>query len=219
VLQQNKPYYYVVPFACNGGDIGTNCSDITPYSGHEIYQRMARGNSTTFMEERGNDNPLQGLCQGNGVSPACWLMISLLLINCYQFQGYRSRLISPISGTIIDFLGKIYINNMDLIVTRPKLTMAAAVHKELNRSASAWAAGLNAIGGALNLDKCKWTLADYCWHNGRWGYAKQPELDIEIPLLNGTTAKISQERYWWQKKLLESGLVLMAKRTYMSNTM
>jgi hypothetical protein len=36
VLQQNKPYYYVVPFACNGGDNGTDCSNVTPYSGHEI---------------------------------------------------------------------------------------------------------------------------------------------------------------------------------------
>jgi hypothetical protein len=81
---------------------------------------------------------------------------------------------------------------MDLIVTRSELTVAAAVHKELNRSARTWVAGLNATGGELNPDKCKWTLADYCWKNGRWSYAKQPELGIEIPLANGTTAKVSQ---------------------------
>jgi hypothetical protein len=119
-------------------------------------------------------------------------MISLLLMHCYQFQGYGSQLISPISGTIIDFLRETYADDTDLIVTRPKLTMAAVVHKELGRSASAWAAGLNATGGALNPDKCKWKLADYCWKNGRWSYAKQPKLDIEIPLPNGTTSKISQ---------------------------
>ncbi len=102
-----------------------------------------------------------------------------------------SWLISPISSTITDFLGEIYIDDMDLIVTRPEHTTAAAVHKELDRSASAWVAGLNATGGALNPDKCKWTLADYCWKIGRWRYAKQLELDIEIPLPNGTTAKIS----------------------------
>jgi hypothetical protein len=56
---------------------------------------------------------------------------------------------------------------MDLIATRSELMMAAVVHKELDRSASAWAAGLNTTGGALNPDKCKWTLADYCWYNGR----------------------------------------------------
>jgi hypothetical protein len=145
------------------------------------------------MGGREKDNPLQGLCQGNSASPTCWLMISFLLMHCYQFQGFGSRLISPISGTIIDFLGEIYVNNTDLIVTRPKLMTEAAVHKELNRSASAWAAGLNATGGTLNPDKYKWTLADYCWKNGRGGsYAKQPKLDIQIPLPSGTTAKISQ---------------------------
>jgi hypothetical protein len=56
----------------------------------EIYQHTARGDATTFMGQRGKDNPLQGLCQGNKASPACWLMISLLLMHCYQFQGYGS---------------------------------------------------------------------------------------------------------------------------------
>ncbi len=51
---------------------------------------------------------------------------------------------------------------MDLIVTKPELTMAAAVHKELDRSASTWVARLNATGWALNPNKWKWTLADYC---------------------------------------------------------
>ncbi len=88
-------------------------------------------------------------------------------------------------------------------MTRPKLTMAAAVHKELDRSASAWVAGLNTTGGALNPNKCKWTLADYCWNNCRWGYAKQPELDIEIPLPEGTTEKISQGEVLVAEKALD----------------
>jgi hypothetical protein len=64
-------------------------------------------------------------------------MISSLLMHCYQFQGYGSRFISPISGTIIDFLREIYVDDTDLIVTHPNLTTAAAVHEELERSASA----------------------------------------------------------------------------------
>jgi hypothetical protein len=145
-----------------------------PIQAMKFYQCMARGDLTTFMGGRGKDNPLQRLYQSNGASPACWLMISLLLMHCSQLQGYGSRLTSPINGTIIDFLGGIYVNNTDLIVARPELTMAAAMHKELDRSVSAWAAELNATGKALNPDKCKWTLADYCWKNGRWSYAKQP---------------------------------------------
>ncbi len=56
----------------------------------KFYQCMARGDSTTFMGGRRKDNPLQGLCQGNGASPACWLMIKELLMHCHQFQGYGS---------------------------------------------------------------------------------------------------------------------------------
>ncbi len=100
--------------------------------------------------------------------------------------------VSPISGTIFNFLGEIYGDDTDLIVTCPNLTTAAAVPEELERSASAWAAGLNATGGALNPEKCKWTLADYCCEDCKWKYATQPDLDIKIPLPNGDKAKILQ---------------------------
>jgi hypothetical protein len=53
-----------------------------PIQAMKFYQHMARGDSTTFMGGRGKDNPLQGLRQGNKASPACWLMISLLLMYC-----------------------------------------------------------------------------------------------------------------------------------------
>jgi hypothetical protein len=60
-------------------------------------------------------------------------MISSLLMHCYKFQGFGSQFISPISGTIIDFLGEIYVDDTNLIVTRPNLTTAVTVHKELER--------------------------------------------------------------------------------------
>jgi hypothetical protein len=153
-----------------------------PIQAMKFYQHTARGDSTSFMGGQGKDNPLQGLCQGNGAALACWLMISSLLVHCYQFQGYDSRFISPISGTIINFLGEIYVDDTDLIVTHPNLTTAAAVHEELERSASTWAAGLNATGGDLNPEKCKWTLADYCCEDGKWNYATQPDLYIKNTL-------------------------------------
>ncbi len=62
----------------------------------KFFQRTARGDSTTFMGGRGKDNPLQGLCQGNGTAPACWLMLSSILMHCYQCQGFGLCIISPI---------------------------------------------------------------------------------------------------------------------------
>jgi hypothetical protein len=69
------------------------------------------------MGGRGKENPLQGLCQGNRASPACWVMLCSVLMHCYERQSFGLRIISPISGAIINFFGEIYVNDTDLIIT------------------------------------------------------------------------------------------------------
>jgi hypothetical protein len=64
-----------------------------------------------------------------------------------------SYLLSAAPSLTFSERSEIYVDDTNLIVTRPNLTTAAAVHEELERSASAWAAGLNATGGALNPEK------------------------------------------------------------------
>jgi hypothetical protein len=54
------------------GSIGSIVAILFPIQTMKFFQRTARGNSTTFMGGRGKENPLQGLCQGNGAGPACW---------------------------------------------------------------------------------------------------------------------------------------------------
>ncbi len=85
----------------------------------------------------GRDNPLQGLCQGNGAEPACWLMLSSVLMHCYKHQGYGSWITSPISGAIIDFLGEIFVDDTELIITRPEFTTAQETQEGLQ--GTAWA--------------------------------------------------------------------------------
>jgi hypothetical protein len=111
------------------------------------------------MGGRGKDNPLQGLCQGNGATPACWLMLSSVLMHCYQHQGFGLRIISPMSEAIIDFLGEIYVDDTDLIITRPEFDTAARTQEGLRAAAWTWASGLNATGGAINPEKSRWIYA------------------------------------------------------------
>ncbi len=172
------------------GSIGPVVAMLHPIQTMNFFQRTARGDSTTFMGGQGRDNPLQGLCQSNGTTPVCWLIISLLLMHGYQRKGFGSRILSPISGAIIDFLGKIYVDDTDLIVTRPDLVSAAGVQEELKAAAGAWSAGLNATGRAINPEKSRWILADYHWANRQWGYAEQPTAPMKIPLPDGSTANI-----------------------------
>jgi hypothetical protein len=109
------------------GTIGPVVAMLHPIQSMKFYQRTAHGNSKTFMGGRCRENPLQGLCQGNGATPACWLIICSILMHCYKSQGYGSRIISPISGAVIDFLGEIYVDDTDLIVTHPDLETQEAV--------------------------------------------------------------------------------------------
>jgi hypothetical protein len=67
------------------------------------------------MGGRTENDPLQGLCQGNGAAPACWIMVSLLMMSVYCREGHISILTSSITGQTIEFMGEIYVNNMDLL--------------------------------------------------------------------------------------------------------
>jgi hypothetical protein len=174
------------------GSIGSVVAMLFPTQTMKFSQQTARGDSNTFMGGRSKENPLQGLCQGNGAGPTCWLMLCSVLMHCYEHQGFGSRIISPISGAIIDFLGEIYVNDMGLIITRPEFMTEKETQEGLRRAAWAWAYGLNATGGAINPEKSCRIYAGYEWANGSWSYARQPDLPMEIPLPDGLSTTISQ---------------------------
>jgi hypothetical protein len=123
-------------------------------------------------------------------------------MHCYKQQGFGLQIISPISGTIIDFLGERYVDDRDLIITRPEFTTAQETQEGLRDAAWAWASGLNATGGAINPKKSHWIYAGYEWMNGNWAYAKQPNLPMKIPLPDGLPATISQAEVSTAEKTL-----------------
>ncbi len=172
------------------GSMGLVVAMLHPIQSMKFYQCTARGDSKTFMGGRGWDNPLQGLCQGNGAGPACRLIISSILMHCYQHKGFGSWIILPISGAIIDFLGEIYVDDTNLIVTHPNLTTPKAILEKLHNLADAWSSSLNSTGGAMKPEKSQWILAAYKWVEGTWRYRTQPKKEMRIPLPDDTKAHI-----------------------------
>ncbi len=83
-------------------------------------------------------------------------MVSLLMMLVYHREGQVSTLISPISRGSIEFMGKIYVDNTDL------LTMAAGKFEKnwillcAQANLNKWADLLNATSGTLNPSKCYW---------------------------------------------------------------
>ncbi len=123
-------------------------------------------------------------------------------MHCYKSRGFGLRIISPISGAVIDFLGEIYVDNTDLIVTHPNLETQEAVLDSLYSLAELWLSGLNSTGGAINPDKSWWILASYEWINGIWRYRQRPETEMTIPLPDGTQARISHGQVTTAEKSL-----------------
>ncbi len=103
------------------GSIGPVVAMLHPIQSMKFYQCTACGDSKTFMGGRGWDNPLQGLYQGNGAASACWLIISSVLMHCYQRKGFGSLIILPIHDAIIDFLGEIYVMTLASLSLTPIL--------------------------------------------------------------------------------------------------
>ena len=129
-------------------------------------------------------------------------------MHCYKSRGFGSRIISPISRAVIDFLGEIYVDDTDLIVTHPNLKTQEAVLDSLYSSAEAWLLGLNSTGSAINPNKSRWILASYEWINGIWQYRPQPETEMTTPLPDGTRAPISYGQVTTAEKSLEMWSVI-----------
>jgi hypothetical protein len=102
-----------------GGGTGTVDAMLVPIQTMKFYQRTNRGDSNTYMGGRTTSNPLQGLCQGNGAAPACWLMKIFTIMACYKKAGFGSLIIAPISEEVIEFMGEIYVDNTNMLVILP----------------------------------------------------------------------------------------------------
>jgi hypothetical protein len=105
-------------------------------------------------------------------------MLSSVLMHCYKQQGFGSRIILLMSSAIIDFLGKIYVDDTNLIITRPEFTTKSATQEGLHTAAWAWASGLNAMGGAIIPEIGCWMYVGYKWMNRICEYAPQPDLPM-----------------------------------------
>jgi hypothetical protein len=98
-----------------GGEDGPISAMFWPIQQMRFFQCMGQGDSDMFMGGQPSCNPLQGLCQGNGVAPACWIMLSSLMMSVYRQGGHMSTMVSPISGEVIEFMGEIYVNDTNLL--------------------------------------------------------------------------------------------------------
>jgi hypothetical protein len=96
---------------------------------------------------------MHGIGQGNGAGPAIWAAVSTPILNMLQSQGLGCQIISPFSNQITKFVCYSFVDDMDLIISKPSLQCAQQVLSELQRSVDTWEGGLKATCGALVPEK------------------------------------------------------------------
>ncbi len=88
-------------------------------------------------------------------------MLSSLTMSVYKKGRHVSTLVSSIRETLIDFMGKIFVDNADLLTMRQDIYDAAEVLSIAQVNLDKWARLLIATGGTLNLSKCYWYMVSY----------------------------------------------------------
>ena len=119
------------------------------------------GDSDTFMGGPEVLQLLQGLCQGSGAAPACWLMLCSVLMHCYKRRGHGALFSTPILSCKQHCIGTVFVNNADLYTFAGNLSTSKDVFQDLQESTYTWCSVLNSTGGTTKPEKCSWWLIDY----------------------------------------------------------
>jgi hypothetical protein len=113
--------------------------------------RTAFGDSVFTMSNEGSLIPFQGALQGNGASPATWVIISTPLLNMIRAAGNGGYFIEAISKSLSHLVGYAFVDDTDLIQfdARDRNMSLEEVMDKMQDSINRWEGGLITTGGAI----------------------------------------------------------------------
>jgi hypothetical protein len=160
----------------------------------KFFLRTGFGDSTDFASSQFKIKT-QGLCQGNGASPAGWAVVSICLIKAHKKKGHGGHFLCPITKLKSHFAGVIYADDMDLIHFRmDRYEDTTDSFLGLQEAIVNWGKLLIASGGALKPSKCFYHLISFRFKvDGTWAYEDNvgnEEYQAVVPLANGSFAPI-----------------------------
>jgi hypothetical protein len=137
----------------------------------------------------------QGMCQGNGTSPAAWTVTSILMIAVQRNKGHGAHFKAPITNKEGQLIGGLFVDDTDLFhLDMQVVEMVQQAHSNLQEGIINWGKLLIATGGALKPSKCLYFLISFQWKaDSRWVYCSKEskeEYAIGVPLADGSLANI-----------------------------
>jgi hypothetical protein len=125
------------------------------------------------------DIKTQGLCQGNGATPAGWTVVSIVILNAHKHWGHGAKFLCLISLVRRNLLAVLFVDDTDVIhldMNHRKSHLKAL--EELQQSVMSWGKLLIATGGSLKPSKCFYHLVSFSKkQEGTWEYDKNEDND------------------------------------------
>ena len=120
----------------------------TGYGDSEGYVGGNKGSSLDIVKN-------QGMCQGNGASPAAWTVVSIPMISAHKKKGHGAHFLTPLSHIPCHLAGGLFVDDTDLFhLDMRRIESAVESHGRLQEGVISWGNLLNATGGALKPEKC-----------------------------------------------------------------
>jgi hypothetical protein len=162
----------------------------------KFFLRTGFRDSKSFAEG-GISIKTQGLCQGNGASPAGWAVISICILRAHGKKGHGAKSLCPITKLQHHLSAILYVDDTDLLhINLTKDKQVKDVHHAIQESINIWGNLLIATGGVLQPSKCFYSIISFKWTNGKWKYAKNNiggNFGITVLLPGGGKAAISHK--------------------------
>ena len=165
----------------------------------KFFLRTGYGDSKGFaggnQEDKEDPVQTQGMCQGNGASPAAWLVTSIPMISAHKKKGHGAYFMAPISGQSCHLAGGLFVNDTDLfhLLMNPTESVIEA-HGHLQESIINWGNLLLATEGASKPAKCSYYLLSFRWKSdGTWTYKHNKlneDMAIGVPMSDGSLERI-----------------------------
>ena len=101
-------------FQAFGVPLSASESMLTTIQEMKFFLRTGFGDSTDFASSTLSIKT-QGLCQGNGASPAGWAVVSICIISAHKKKGHGAHFTCPITKLKSHLAGIIYVDDTDLV--------------------------------------------------------------------------------------------------------
>jgi len=171
----------------------------------KFFLRTGFGDSTTFAGG-GVSIKTQGMCQGNGASPAGWAVISICILSAHGKKGHGAKFTCPVTKLDRHLSAILYVDDTDILhIDLTKDERVDEVHARIQASVTSWGNLLIATGGALQPAKCFYSIISFEWLNGAWRYASnesRTDLGVSVPLPGGGSAGIGHKAVQHAEKTL-----------------